>query len=98
MKATAGYTVTTSSWPGVAWLMSFPNSGTSYTGSLVRTSSSTATATNYGSANTYKQRSKSLFDWSTVGPYMTNPKASINGKLDVPENGTFVLTKTHCGE
>lgn len=87
----------TSSWPGVAWLMSFPNSGTSYTGALVRTSSSTVTATNYGSANTFKQRSKPLFHWSTVGPFMTDPKASFNGKLDVPKNGTFVLTKTHCG-
>jgi hypothetical protein len=81
-------------WPGVAWLMSFPNSGTSYTGALVRSSSSTATATNYGSDNTVNQRSKTLFDWSPVGPFMTDP---VNGKLDLPKNGTYVLTKTHCG-
>ena len=87
----------TSLSPGIAWLMSFPNSGTSYTGALVRTSSSTATATNYGAANTFNHKSKALFDWSTVGPFMTDPKASLNGKLDIPKNGTYVLTKTHCG-
>mmetsp|Transcript_25402 Transcript_25402/g.43133 ORF Transcript_25402/g.43133 Transcript_25402/m.43133 type:complete len:485 (-) Transcript_25402:84-1538(-) len=87
----------TSPWPGVSWLMSFPNSGTSYTGALVRSSSSTATATNYGSSNTFNRMSKQLFDWSTVGPFMTDPKSSINGKLDISKNGTYVLTKTHCG-
>ena len=87
----------TSPWPGVAWLMSFPNSGTSYTGALVRTSSSTATATNYGSANTFHKETKALFDWSTVGPFVTDPKATFNGKLVIPKNGTYVLTKTHCG-
>lgn len=83
--------------PGVALLMSFPNSGTSYTGALVRSSSSTATASNYGSANTVNQRSKTLFDWSPAGPFLTDPKSSFNDKIDIPKNGTYVLTKTHCG-
>ena len=85
-----------SQWPGVAWLLSFPNSGTSFTGALVRSSSSTVTATNYGSANTFKQQSKALFQWSPVGPFITDPKSEINGKLEIPKNGTYVLTKTHC--
>jgi hypothetical protein len=82
-----------SPWPGVAWLMSFPNSGTSYTGALIRSSSLTATATNYGSANLLNQTSQMLFDWSPVGPFMTDPKSAFN----LPKNGTYILTKTHCG-
>jgi hypothetical protein len=82
---------------GVAWLMSFPNSGTSYTGELIRSTTATVTATNYGSENTVNETSVPLFDWSPVGPFLTDPKELLNGKLNLPKNGTYVLTKTHCG-
>lgn len=84
---------------GVAWLMSFPNSGTSYTGALVRNTTSIVTATNYGTANTMNKKSTPLFNFSTNGPFLTDPKTFFKGKLNLPssKNGTYILTKTHCG-
>jgi hypothetical protein len=64
---------------GVAWLMSFPNSGTSYTGALVRNTTSTVTATNYGTANTMNKKSTPLFNFSTNGPFLTDPKTFFQG-------------------
>ena len=59
-------------WPKVAWLMSFPNSGTSYTGQLVRKATQTASATNYETANLDESgNSVPLFDWSPAGPFLT---------------------------
>lgn len=78
--------------PGVVWLASYPNSGTSYTLEIVRRASDYAIATNYG-----KEASKHLSEASIPihpsfinGPYRTNDRTR-----EVPEK--FVLTKTHCG-
>lgn len=79
----------TSQMPDIAWLLSFPNSGTSYTLSLVRKASLLTTAANYGREKRY--------DGPSV-PYRTD---QVNGpflhKLELDKPSTYILTKTHCG-
>eukprot|EP00592_Proboscia_alata_P022032 CAMPEP_0194411442 /NCGR_PEP_ID=MMETSP0176-20130528/9619_1 /TAXON_ID=216777 /ORGANISM="Proboscia alata, Strain PI-D3" /LENGTH=181 /DNA_ID=CAMNT_0039213415 /DNA_START=45 /DNA_END=587 /DNA_ORIENTATION=- len=79
------------SGPRVAWLMSFPNSGTSYTGSLIKAVSNRTTATNYGKEGLFSDEVGSipLRSDSLSGPYK-----SISSN-DMPT--TYVQTKTHCG-
>jgi hypothetical protein len=60
----------------IALIMSYPNSGTSYTSKLVRQASQTTTATNYGmegliSATDYK--SVPVYNYSLEGPYWLHP-------------------------
>ena len=80
----------------IAWLMSFPNSGTSYTSFLVRTVSSTLTGSNYG------RESGTIADIlsESVGIFADNPvpswTESWNQKYFQPSKG-YILTKTHCG-
>jgi len=82
-------------WPKVALLLSFPNSGTSYTGKLVRRATLTITATNYGYNNLdEKGNSIPLFDWSPGGPFITNPE---NARNRYPQGRSYILTKSHCG-
>ena len=80
--------------PDIAWLMSFPNSGTSYTMRLVQAVSNTTAATNY--AEECKQDSEgrvaTLFD-SPSGPYLR--QQVLHGGMSLPKR--YVLTKTHCG-
>jgi len=79
-----------SSVPEVVWLMSYPNSGTSYTLKLVRSSSNEGFATNYEKESlNYKSGSK--------GVHINAPLASpyfINDHFNIPEK--YILTKTHC--
>ena len=76
--------------PDIAWLMSFPNSGTSYTLRLVQAVSNTTAATNY--AEECMQDSSgnvaTLYD-SPSGPYLRQQAASL------PK--AYIPTKTHCG-
>ena len=83
----------TSEKPSIAWLMSYPNSGTSYTMRLVQTASNTTAATNYGEEcdiDTHTGRIAPLYDDSPSGPYLRH----VDTK-PVPEK--FIITKTHCG-
>ena len=75
--------------PSIAWLMSFPNSGTSYTLRIVRQISNTTTATNYGDEYLDPSTNSSV-SWEnrTNGPFRAYPN------LPLPE--AFLLTKTHC--
>mmetsp|Transcript_24601 Transcript_24601/g.59307 ORF Transcript_24601/g.59307 Transcript_24601/m.59307 type:complete len:403 (-) Transcript_24601:146-1354(-) len=87
-----------SAWPKVALLMSFPNSGTSYTGQVVRRATKTAIGTNYGSANLGQSgNSIPIFDWSPTGPFLTDPLEVASQKLTVPGDGSYIVTKSHCG-
>lgn len=75
--------------PSIAWLMSFPNSGTSYTLRVVRQVSNTTTATNYGDEHIEPSTNSSVvWDNRTRGPF----RAYTN--LPLPKE--FILTKTHC--
>jgi hypothetical protein len=82
-------------WPRIAWLMSFPNSGTSYTGQLVKHLTKTKTASNYGEQNLDKLgNSVPVYNNDWNGPYYVDPNGGTRG-FDIPAR--YVLTKTHCG-
>lgn len=80
--------------PQIVWLASFPNSGTSYTMTMVEQASNRSTATHYGLEVTdYKYPSIPLHAHHPEGPYW---QGENNGKAkSLPE--TYILTKTHCG-
>lgn len=78
----------------VAWLMSFPNSGTSYTSYLVRTVTGQRTASNYRSENLGSDgASAAVFEDSPSGPFWSD----INSPEYGPLTSGYLLTKTHCG-
>lgn len=78
----------------IAWLMSFPNSGTSYTIKTIRHIAMTGTASNYGHENKADSGdSIPVFADQPSGPYWTDPK--VHPEYDLPTD--YVLTKTHCG-
>ena len=85
----------TSTWPlGAAWLMSFPNSGTSYTLHTVRELTNTTTATYYGLEGDIKDEpSVPVFggDIGVNGPYL---ELIRDRTTNLPK---YILTKTHCG-
>ena len=81
----------------IAWLLAFPNSGTTYTQRLVQVTSGRSVASNYGhemineEGNVEKRLdSIPVFDGSWSGPFRTA------NHLSLPESG-YTLTKTHCG-
>ena len=83
----------------IAWLMSFPNSGTSFTSYLIRTVTQTNTGSNYGHESGTVPSHKSgsspsvpIFDDNPI-PSWTE---SWNEILHQPSKG-YILTKTHCG-
>ena len=73
----------------VAWLMSFPNSGTTYTNHLIQSYTETTTATNYGHEQDTKNDSISIFPDSIEGPFFRYPSWLFPPR--------YILTKTHCG-
>jgi hypothetical protein len=82
-------------WPKVAWLMSFPNSGTSFTSQMVRHLSHLSTATNYGEE--FKDDEGSpipIYGNFTVGPFWVD---SQQESFAVERPTIFAFTKTHCG-
>eukprot|EP00584_Thalassiosira_punctigera_P020580 CAMPEP_0172563944 /NCGR_PEP_ID=MMETSP1067-20121228/102417_1 /TAXON_ID=265564 ORGANISM="Thalassiosira punctigera, Strain Tpunct2005C2" /NCGR_SAMPLE_ID=MMETSP1067 /ASSEMBLY_ACC=CAM_ASM_000444 /LENGTH=403 /DNA_ID=CAMNT_0013354493 /DNA_START=264 /DNA_END=1475 /DNA_ORIENTATION=- len=93
----------------IAWMMTFPNSGTTYTSSLVKTVTGTYTATNYGQEK-YVQGGRSesqMQNRKSVSVLTDNPIPSwsvyngngleLMGKAMKPPTKGYVLTKTHCG-
>lgn len=89
-----GHSPSNNTLPDIAWLMSFPNSGTSYTMRLVQAVSNTTAATNY--AEECKQDDSgqvaTLYD-SPSGPYLR--QQVFSGGMPLPKR--YILTKTHCG-
>jgi hypothetical protein len=80
-------------WPKLAWLMSFPNSGTSYTTKMIRHVTGMSTATNYGDEYSDDAGlSVPLVANATIGPYLIDPH-----KYGYPKGHMYILTKTHCG-
>jgi len=78
----------------IAFLMSFPNSGTSYTTRLVRHLTETNTASNYGNENRGPDgESMPVFADQPTGPYWSDP--TVHPEFGSPDR--YVLTKTHCG-
>jgi Sulfotransferase domain len=80
----------------IVWLMSFPNSGTSYTSRLVRDATQTFTASNYADETPEGRQGifVPVYANETRGPFWIIPAAS----QDVyTKPSSLVLTKTHCG-
>ncbi|CAB9513588.1 expressed unknown protein [Seminavis robusta] len=80
--------------PKIVWLMSYPNSGTSYTMTMVSRASNRAIASNYGREVTEPPTFNTPLypgeDWSWNGPfYKPDPRKPL------PDD--YVLVKTHCG-
>lgn len=76
----------------VAFLMSFPNSGTSYTSRLVRTVTGHNTASNYGLETPGEDgKSVPVFEFSPEGPFWSQP---TDARITRPTRG-YLLTKTH---
>mmetsp|Transcript_21567 Transcript_21567/g.43579 ORF Transcript_21567/g.43579 Transcript_21567/m.43579 type:complete len:424 (-) Transcript_21567:154-1425(-) len=80
-------------WPRVAWIMSFPNSGTSYTMQLVQRASNRTGGSNYGKEcdiDPEDGKNFPIYDDSPSGPFLSQP-----GKWAAPDR--YVPVKTHCG-
>lgn len=83
--------------PGIAWLLSFPNSGTSFTMHLVGQGSKLSVATNYGKEyqlqfdEGFKKKPIPLSAESPNGPFLLSPEKQL------PSSTSFIMTKTHCG-
>ena len=70
----------------IALIMSYPNSGTSYTSKLVRQASGTTTATNYGMEgliSTTDHKSVPVYDYSLDGPYWLHPTKSMDDGTEI---------------
>lgn len=79
----------------IIWLMSFPNSGTSYTIRLIRGLSMQFSASNYGEeygANI--PDSVPVIRNQTSGPFWMDEPSSLEVGFSYPTK--FVLAKTHC--
>jgi len=90
----------------VAWLMSFPNSGTSFTSRLVRDVSQTDTASNYADETPLGQQGMFVpvfGEEQPAGPFWTNPEQhpqnsnNNNNNSSSLSSPSLILTKTHCG-
>eukprot|EP00536_Pseudo-nitzschia_multiseries_P012581 jgi/Psemu1/298157/fgenesh1_pm.490_\ len=83
--------------PAIAWLMSFPNSGTSFTMTMVARSTNKAFATNYGDEVIApdEPNSLSIYPRRPEGPFWPGMSGKMHTPRDLPEK--YVITKTHCG-
>ncbi len=77
------------SLPKVVWLMSYPNSGTSFTMRLVSRGGNRSVATNYGLEDELREINIPLYPNSPNGPFIIGSSRALP-----PE---YILTKTHCG-
>jgi hypothetical protein len=88
----------------IVWLMSFPNSGTSFTSKLIRHVTMLSTASNYGNEVPSSNPVFSIWNESILSgpnstlvpkpPYWIDPH-SLGTNWSRPT--MYVLTKTHCG-
>jgi Sulfotransferase domain len=77
------------SYPKIVWLMSFPNSGTTYTLKYVQGATSTTTATNYGATEQVGYTTSLPVNPAIpTGPFFRYP--------DRPYPTDYIMTKTHC--
>lgn len=75
--------------PRIVWLLSFPNSGTSYTLKFIQAATQTTTATNYGGTEQVGYANSLSVDPNyPQGPFFRYPER--------PHPTDFILTKTHC--
>ena len=75
----------------VVWLMSFPNSGSSFTTKLVRDITNQSTATNYGEEHVNSMGISEVIEYGKE--YENGPFLVLNSEKRKFFNGKFVLTK-----
>lgn len=78
--------------PRPVWLMSFPNSGTSFTLRTVHTSSNTSYATNYGG----KSSGKALYGGHSIPVNPIHPNGPYLNEIKKGKPKHYIITKTHC--
>lgn len=83
--------------PQIVWLTSFPNSGTSYTMTMVERATNVSTATNYGMEVTLDPTddAEPVYPDHPEGPFWDGLSGRVGTARYLPEH--YVMTKTHCG-
>ncbi|CAB9513589.1 expressed unknown protein [Seminavis robusta] len=93
---TSTHQTDSASRPSIVWLMSYPNSGTSYTMRMVASASNRAVATNYGNEYTDKDHPANMPLYPVKdGLLPQGPFWRAQDQQRLPDQ--FILTKTHCG-
>jgi hypothetical protein len=80
-------------YPKVAWLISFPNSGTSFTLRYIRRATNTTTATNYALEGEVKDQPS-----VPIHPDLEDEGPWLERNLEYPTRNPdkYIITKTHC--
>ena len=82
----------------IAWLMSFPNSGTTYTSHFIRKTTRTKTATNYAELRLSRQVLLGQENKESIPILEDQPSGPFwNDGIETEPASGYVLTKTHCG-
>ena len=82
--------------PQIVWLASYPNSGTSYTMTMVERATNLSTASNYGVEVTVSSEdSLPIYPHHPQGPYWEGLSGQLGTIRPLPDQ--YVLVKTHCG-
>lgn len=82
--------------PKLVWLMSYPNSGTSFTMMSVLRGSGYSTATNYGDEVTADgDFSLPIYPRRSEGPFWNGLSEKLGKPRPLPTK--WIMTKTHCG-
>ena len=78
--------------PKIVWLMSFPNSGTSYTSQLVRDTTHTVSASNYADETPSGQEGflEPVYEDQIEGPFWIRPE---DASIDYVEPTQYIITK-----
>lgn len=80
--------------PKIAWLMSYPNSGTSFTMTCVEHTTNLSTATNYGDEVTAKgDYSLSIYPRHQEGPFWEGMSGKLGVIRPLPERYVLVKSK-----
>lgn len=82
--------------PKLAWLMSFPDSGTTFTSTTIQAVSQRGTASNYGNMFMHPSGEVVRDLYASVPVYSNRPNGPfLFSNLPLPSE--YILTKTHCG-
>ena len=84
-------------FPELVWLLSFPNSGTSYTLRIVSEVSNRSTASNYGAKTTNTHDNEDVMSQVLLHQNLTNGPFRTGTRPYRPLPDKYLLTKTHCG-
>jgi len=90
--------VNDSNAPSLAWLMTFPDSGTTYTQKLIQQVTETTTANVYGTVYALKNGNSLIEQQSSIPVFNDRLSGPFKfSEYDLPKSPSHLLTKTHCG-